>query len=281
MNLPPAHAIAPRSVALARRPLAGLALALALALALGPARPARAEGVTTSWPSYDLGTDLAVTAVAGGGTLTLLALEQQLAPLHCRWCTPPGFDADVTRALGWSDTTAAATASDVLQVVVGVGVLGNALLDGYRRGDPKLGMVNVLLITEATSIAMLLDTGVKYAVGRARPSVWLGETKESHNGNLSFFSGHTTFAFAIAASSSTLLLSQDAPDAGLATAVSFAGAGLVGYLRIAADAHYLTDVLAGAAVGSLVGWAVPHLFHPSKQAAVQLRPAAGGFALVW
>ena len=32
-------------------------------------------------------------------------------------------------------------------------------------------------------------------------------------------------------------------------------------MRIAADRHYLTDVLVGAAVGTAVGLAVPHLMH--------------------
>ena len=30
---------------------------------------------------------------------------------------------------------------------------------------------------------------------------------------------------------------------------------------MAADKHYLSDTLVGAGVGSLIGWAVPYLFH--------------------
>lgn len=255
--------------------LPGFALILALSA------PARGDELALR-PSYDLATDLAVTAAAAGGSLTLLGLKNQLAPAACHWCSPPGLDADVTRWLGWSNAGAASKVSDVLEVALGAGVLGNALLDGYRRGDVGAGMVNVLLITEATSIALFVDTGVKYAVGRARPYVWLsGSPTDTRDGNLSFFSGHTTFAFAVAASSSTLLLSQHAPGAEIATVASFAGAAVVGYLRIAADAHYLTDVLAGAAAGTLVGWAVPYFLHPSKDGPVQLRPAAGGIAIVW
>ncbi len=250
-------------------------------LALGATTPARAEDPRLR-PAYDLRTDLEVTALAAGGSLALLGLKGDLAPLRCRWCGPPAFDADVTRALGWSNRDAASTTSNVLEVALGAGVLGNALLEGYRAGDPEAGLVNVLLITEATSIALLLDTGVKYAVGRSRPYVWLsGSATDTRDGNLSFFSGHATFAFAVAASSSTLLFEQRAPGAGIASAAAFGVAGFIGYLRIAADAHYLSDVLAGAAVGSLVGWAVPHFFHPSQDGAVQLRPAPGGVAITW
>lgn len=260
-----------------RRTLAAALIALSLAA------PARAADDLTLRPSYDLATDVAVTGVALGGTFTLLLLKDQLAPVTCRWCNPPGFDADVTRALAWSNTGAAGTASDILQVVLAAGVLGNTLLDGYRRDGAELGFTNALLITEATSIAMLVNTGVKYAVGRSRPYVWLSGTQATtRDGNLSFYSGHTTFAFAVAASSSTLLLSQHAPGAEIASAVAFAGAGFIGYLRIAAEQHYLTDVLTGAAVGGLIGWAVPYFFHPPRDGGgAQIRPAVGGIAIAW
>jgi len=256
-------------------------VAIALACAL-PLSNALAADAPTLRPSYDLATDVAVTAVAAGGTLAMLALKSELAPTACRWCNPPGFDADVTRALAWSNRGAASTASDLLQVALGGGVLGYTVLDGYRRGDREAGFANALLITEATSIAMLIDQGVKYAVGRSRPYVFLGRTgTDTRDGNLSFFSGHTTFAFAVAASSSTLLLSQHAPGAEVVSVVAFAAAGLTGYLRIAAEQHYLTDVLAGAAVGTLVGWAVPHFLHGPREGGLDLRPVAGGISIAW
>jgi membrane-associated phospholipid phosphatase len=264
---------------------AALAAAVALGASLAlPSPAAAAEPVLR--PSYDLATDAAVTAIAGGATLGLMALKPQLAPAACRWCNPPGFDADVTRALAWRNTDAAGTASDVLVVVLGAGALGNALLDGVRRDGAELGIANVLLITEATSIAMLVDTGVKYAAGRARPYAYLGrQVTDPRDANLSFFSGHMTFAFAVAASSATLLLSQHVPGAEWMSAAAFVAAGAVGYLRVAAEQHYLTDVLAGAAVGTVVGWAVPYLFHRPRGDAggggLQVRPAPGGIAIAW
>ena len=50
----------------------------------------------------------------------------------------------------------------------------------------------------------------------------------------------------------------------LAPAIWGAGAALAtvtGYLRIAADKHYFSDVLVGAVVGSAIGIGVPLLFH--------------------
>jgi membrane-associated phospholipid phosphatase len=39
-------------------------------------------------------------------------------------------------------------------------------------------------------------------------------------------------------------------------------AGLTGYLRIASDRHYLSDVLMGYLVGATVGTLTPRLLHP-------------------
>ncbi len=49
-------------------------------------------------------------------------------------------------------------------------------------------------------------------------------------------------------------------------------AAATGYFRIAADKHYLTDVLAGAAVASSVGFLVPFVFHRPRQYIVPLKP---------
>jgi len=45
--------------------------------------------------------------------------------------------------------------------------------------------------------------------------------------------------------------------------MSIAGLGFAATacLRIAADRHYATDVLSGAAVGSAIGFTVPHFAH--------------------
>jgi membrane-associated phospholipid phosphatase len=55
-------------------------------------------------------------------------------------------------------------------------------------------------------------------------------------------------------------------------------AAVSSWLRIAADRHYLTDVLAGAALGSLMGVSVPVVFH-GVHAPVTVAPqvsASGG-----
>jgi hypothetical protein len=254
----------------------------ALAALLLATTAARADAPVLE-PRYDLVTDGLVTGTSAAATLTLLLLQKQLAPTRCRWCDPPGFDADLSRSLRWHDPKAAARGSDALAIALAGGALGYGLLDGYRRGDPEVGWENAFLVTEATSVAMLLDSGVKYAVGRQRPDAWRGRADAGPRSdrNLSFFSGHTTFAFALASSSSTLLLSQHAPHAGTYSVLAFGAAATVAYLRVAAEKHYPSDVLVGAGVGTLVGWAIPHFFHAPRPGGVQVLPAPGGIAVVW
>ncbi|MDB4987793.1 MAG: hypothetical protein JWN04_2971, partial [Myxococcaceae bacterium] len=60
-------------------------------------------------------------------------------------------------------------------------------------------------------------------------------------------------------------------------------AALTGYLRLAADKHYFTDVLTGALVGSAVGFLVPWLHthvHDSHAPAVSLAPP-GMLSISW
>jgi membrane-associated phospholipid phosphatase len=235
-------------------------------------------------PRYDLVLDGAVTGAAAATTLTLFALQDHIAPRRCRWCEPPRADADAQRSLRWSHPQTASHLSDGLSVALAGGALGYGVLQGYRRGDPEAGWADALLVTEATSLALVVDTGLKYAVARQRPDAWREDGASSRKGgdrNLSFPSMHATFAFAVAASSTELLRSQDDPNTVPYALVAFGTAATVGYLRVSADKHFPTDVLAGAAIGTAIGWAIPHFFHPRAAGGLRLAAAPGGIAITW
>src|SRR5262249_45984776 len=73
----------------------------------------------------------------------------------------------------------------------------------------------------------------------------------------SFFSGHTSTSFAVAGLTCMhhahfRLYESFAGDA-IACVTAFSVATATGYLRMAAAKHYFTDVLTGAAWGSLLG----------------------------
>lgn len=254
------------------------ALATARAQADDPPRPLR----------YDLATDLSVTGAAMASMATLLLLKPRLAPLQCHICAPDALDDSVHRALLWRDPRAADTASSVLaNGLLPAGLLAYGLASAGRAGDMGAGAVDALLVAQAVSIATVVEEGVKYAAGRERPYAWYGHLSPSpgtYDRNLSFYSGHTSFAFATAAAAGTIFMMRGYPGAPEVLGLGLAGATAVGYLRMAADEHYFTDVLAGAAIGGFVGFAVPWFFHRPRRTAPRpgdVLPAPGGFAIAW
>ena len=253
-----------------------------------PAPPATAAVPGLTKLSYDWTVDGVVTGALAASTLTLMLLDKQLAPLQCRWCVPGTIDGNLSKSVRWSNPQTANTLSNLVQFAVPVGVMGFGLIQAYRFDDPAAGWPDVLLITQATSLAMLANVFVKYSVGRARPYVWKGTPDlypSATDANVSFFSGHVTFVFAVVVSGSTLFFMQDMPGAPWVLGIGLAAASFTAYLRMAANKHYLSDVLVSAGVGSLVGWAVPYLFHrPGRHGAPQagdLTPAPGGIAIAW
>ena len=253
--------------------LLACALVAARAGADEPPRPLRC----------DLVTDLSVTGAAVAAMVALAVLEPQLASLQCRICAPDALDDSIHRALVWSDTRAADTASTVLAGgLLPAGLLAYGLVSADRAGDLAAGVVDALLVVQAVSIATVLEEGVKYAAARLRPYAWYGHLPPTYERNMSFYSGHTSFAFATAAAAGTIFTMRGYPGASAVLGFGLAAATAVGYLRMAADQHYFTDVLAGAAVGGAVGFAIPWLFHRPRGTAPRpgdVLPAPGGFAI--
>lgn len=264
----------------------GRARLVALALCAALAAPARAQEPPRPL-RHDAAVDLSVT---GGAALTWAALgllAPELAPTSCRWCAPPTIDEKVQAALLWGDPRAAAVASDVGLAALPAGLLAFGFFSARAAGDGDAFWVDTLVIAEAVSIAGALDTGVKYLAGRERPYAFYGRQAfydDPYDRNLSFYSGHASLAFASATAAGTVYLLRGYRGAPWVLGGGLALAAFTGYLRIAADKHWLTDVLAGAAVGSLVGWAVPYLFHRADGSGSQgaaIRPAPGGIAFAF
>jgi undecaprenyl-diphosphatase len=133
--------------------------------------------------------------------------------------------------------------------------------------------------------ALLLTWGtkdlLKFAVARNRPYTYFGdvpagEEKDYYN---SFPSGHTAFAFMGATFLSTTFWAEY-PDSKWKIPViagSYALAAGVAAMRIGSGNHFLTDVLAGAAIGSLYGWLIPYLhLRRDESQAVSIIPVVNG-----
>jgi membrane-associated phospholipid phosphatase len=120
------------------------------------------------------------------------------------------------------------------------------------------------LSVESGAITAALVQVVKHRVNRPRPHAHYcqpgcGDDLSGRDAQSSFFSGHTALAFSFAVSAGTIASMRSYPHAGWVLGSGLTMAAATGYLRIAADRHYFTDVLTGALVGSAVGWAVPRL----------------------
>jgi membrane-associated phospholipid phosphatase len=225
---------------------------------------------------YDLRVDIPVTAGAVGLGVALELLKGDLARSSCRVCGVDGLDAAARGALLWNDTGAASTMSNWTGfVVTPVTALAMGLVAAEADQRFHDAPANALVVVEATALAVALNGVVKLVVARQRPYVHFRDSSlapPDADANLSFYSGHTNLAFAVAVASGTVASMRGYRLAPVVWATSLPWAAVTGYLRIAADRHYLTDVLTGALIGSAVGFLVPFVFH---RASASGDPATG------
>jgi hypothetical protein len=100
--------------------------------------------------------------------------------------------------------------------------------------------------------AFIAHTINKYATNAFKG--WVGKTRPNGYNNVSFPSGHTSKAF-----TSATILYEEFKDTNPWLAYSgYVFASTTGFLRIANNAHYLSDVLAGAGLGILITKLVYH-----------------------
>jgi membrane-associated phospholipid phosphatase len=218
--------------------------------------------------------------IAAGGTILYPAFgPRELAPDACRWCEPNALDRSVRDALRWDNVGAAGRLSDAGGYLVTPGLAIGALLIG-TAGDLSVArsVDDLVPILETQMIARWATRGAKLAFGRQRPYAHYTGA-EDEDDNLSFPSGHTSFVFSIAVSAGTVAHLRGYRSEPLVWIVGLTLASATGYLRIAADRHYLTDVIGGAVVGTAAGLTVPLLMRRN----VELLPSNRGIAIagVW
>jgi membrane-associated phospholipid phosphatase len=122
---------------------------------------------------------------------------------------------------------------------IGLGTLTVGVITGNDRITRAGGRISGgLLIAAATT------TFLKHATGRGRPSHFSDPHRfRPFSGRDSWPSGHATMAFSLAASVSDEIRSTPV------TITLYSAATLTGWSRINDNRHWLSDVLAGAAVG--------------------------------
>lgn len=229
---------------------------------------------------------IAGAALAGWGILE--GIKYGVGPGRCRWCDTDrrGFstlnplDRTVRNGVRVKNTKAADWASHIVGFgVVSAGAAAVILTSALTECKPKSEkwrrlLEDLTMIVQAAGLSGILYQLAAIATGRPRPYAHFG-TVPHHRpwDNISFFSGHVTYGFAVSAAATTVLWLRKSKLTPAVLSVGLALSLANGYLRIAADKHYFTDVLVGAAVGTLVGWAIPWL---AKKTA---RPPRIGFVM--
>lgn len=200
-----------------------------------------------------------------------------------------GFDETFRDVFRLSSPGARGTAATVSDLLVAALWTWEAVVDplvvAWGVHGRSATAAQILLINTEVQLVTSALQGITTAIaGRERPLVRdcadpvesIGADSAQCSGNdrnRSFFSGHTSQAFA--AASAQCMNHLNLPlygglSAAVPCATGYVAAALVGGLRMMADRHYFSDVLVGAGVGTLVGLLVPWLFHYREG----VRPAA-------
>ena len=230
-------------------------------------------------------TDAAIAGVGAAAWVAADLDDASLGPSRCRWCSVGGFDARARAGLVWSRPAVADTLSNVgAWVLAPIAAFGLDAAAAAHDGAGRDTSVDTILVLEAAVLAADVNKVTKLLVARERPFSYAlgpeGKRADVHSpdDDESFFSGHASATFAIAAASGTVASMRGYRWAPLVWSEGLVVATAVAYLRVAADKHWLTDVVAGAVVGAAIGFAVPYVFHgptgspsaPGRQAPAML-----------
>jgi membrane-associated phospholipid phosphatase len=209
---------------------------------------------------YDIRTwpDAAVTAAAAAASLFPLLLNDSVAsPCPCDPAGLPGVDRGSVGPLSatparWSDATLLAT----------VGFAGAGLLIG-RSGEPgEVAVEDFAVFGQAVLVSTGLTQVVKTVVARPRPFIYDASPggMVSRDDVASFPSGHASTSFAAAAAYWSIQQRHGQANRHVPQIIGlFTLASATAVLRVSAHKHFPTDAVAGAVIGTAVGWALPQL----------------------
>jgi len=218
--------------------------------------------------------DLTISGALAASLITwAVAIKPNLDAPHCTICdgapgTVNGVDDAFRSAFKRPADSPVGVVSDVFGYALGPAA-GIALGVAVPAHDGRINEApeNLLLVVETTLTYAVLQQSLTALLPRERPAVHadVSANRESslkrHSSLESFPGGHNGLAFSVAAAGGTIATLRGYRLAPLVWLVG----GTIGlattYLRMAADRHYFTDLMAGAALGIGTGIAVPLLFH--------------------
>jgi hypothetical protein len=140
--------------------------------------------------------------------------------------------------LDGQDPNSTRDAVPAVALFAGTWLLSTAMGDQYGKGESYS-------MLEAGIFSSITAEGLKFAAGRVRPNATL-DPNDWRAGGSSFPSLHASAAFAVG---TVFAESGDDEYRWLRRLVGYGTAVATGYLRLHDNAHWLSDVVAGAAVG--------------------------------
>lgn len=236
------------------------------------------------------------------GLSTAIWVGTGVASREIRWsgcggCDPSAINA-LDRAVIGNHSVPARVVSDVgLYTMIAapfVLSLGDALIQRARdrpawrrRHLPAWGKEAVVLF-EVLSVNLAVTNLVKLAVRRPRPYSYDADSPVGDptldEARLSFFSGHTSTAFALASAYAYLFQLRHPRSRWVAPVwvLGMSLASVTAVARVEAGKHFWTDVIVGAVAGTSVGLLVPALHRNTAPGAPRLAfaPTRAGSMLV-
>lgn len=199
--------------------------------------------------------------VVRGGRLVVHGLTAPVRWTSEQWLAAPaalvilgavsGFDDEVAQLARDGQGSAPDAFFRVVEPIgaeASVALIGSVYAGGWVLDRPVLRKAAVEAAAASIVAGGVVTPILKVAFGRHRPNEGLGPYElDPFGGEKSFPSGHTTQAFAMMS-----VLAAHSPYPELDVLLYGLAAG-VGAARIYHDDHFLTDVLGGAAIGTVVG----------------------------
>jgi len=238
------------------------------------AMPARANGLnagSTDKLALNVPADAVVIALGGIGVLIPEIFSSQLGPSECKWCGANSIDRSFhdffTGAIfsrKTSDTLSSVTAYGLAPAVA---LLGVVIAPG-PHATPGAGLRGAIIVIEGSLVAAAISQNLKLLTARARPFVVYNHPSQPGENGLydsgtsslqSFPSGHSTLAASVGVGAAMTATLEESP----AAPWLWVGAGVLtvstGMLRMMAEKHWITDDLAGVAIGAGCGVLFPLL----------------------
>ena len=272
--------------------LSGRIASVCLAL-IGVMPPLAAQG--RPFPYVLSARDVVIAPVSIGLTVWGDALRDRHAPItrsEIEGLTPGDvnwFDRVATHrwSFDWDDRS-----DEYRDVVLRAALLASGVEAAYGAFRGELGAPFVVgaMFAELYFGVIGVTTVTKGLAGRRRPYVYnsslsvderYGIASSSENVSESFYSGHVAVAFAAATFTSTMFtdIFGRSPWSYLVWGSTLSFAALTAYARVEAGLHFPTDVIAGAAAGSAIGYLIPALHRRRATDRVSLSVSPRGLAL--